>query len=139
MNPESGANCTRFRVRADARPGMTGKITAAVGSPMPPCGPCQAGPEPVAMARFATSEKCFPNACGIGGHCAPRMPAKNAPVAQLDRALDYESRGQEFESLRARHLSTIQNKTTNRVGFWPVRVRPFHALDSDRRRPIDSK
>src|SRR5258707_5791552 len=28
--------------------------------------------------------------------------AKNAPVAQLDRALDYESRGQEFESLRAR-------------------------------------
>src|SRR4029453_3820218 len=29
--------------------------------------------------------------------------AKNAPVAQLDRALDYESRGQEFESLRARH------------------------------------
>ena len=32
--------------------------------------------------------------------------AKNAPVAQLDRALDYESRGQEFESLRARHLRT---------------------------------
>jgi hypothetical protein len=34
------------------------------------------------------------------------MPAKNAPVAQLDRALDYESRGQEFESLRARHFGT---------------------------------
>jgi hypothetical protein len=32
--------------------------------------------------------------------------AKNAPVAQLDRALDYESRGQEFESLRARHHLT---------------------------------
>src|ERR1035437_228213 len=32
----------------------------------------------------------------------PEMSAKNAPVAQLDRALDYESRGQEFESLRAR-------------------------------------
>ena len=31
--------------------------------------------------------------------------AKNAPVAQLDRALDYKSRGQEFESLRARHLT----------------------------------
>jgi hypothetical protein len=30
------------------------------------------------------------------------MPAKNAPVAQLDRAPDYESGGQEFESLRAR-------------------------------------
>jgi hypothetical protein len=34
------------------------------------------------------------------------MHAKNAPVAQLDRALDYESRGQEFESLRARHFGT---------------------------------
>ena len=28
-----------------------------------------------------------------------------APVAQLDRALDYESRRQEFESSRARHFS----------------------------------
>ncbi len=27
----------------------------------------------------------------------------NAPVAQLDRVLDYESRGQGFESLLARH------------------------------------
>jgi hypothetical protein len=37
------------------------------------------------------------------GHRAPQYKATNAPVAQLDRALDYESRGQEFESLRARH------------------------------------
>jgi hypothetical protein len=45
---------------------------------------------------------------------APRdTQATNAPVAQLDRALDYESRGQEFESLRARHFATIQNKTAN--------------------------
>jgi hypothetical protein len=29
--------------------------------------------------------------------------APKAPVAQLDRALDFESRGREFESLRARH------------------------------------
>ena len=28
---------------------------------------------------------------------------RKAPVAQLDRAPDYESGGQEFESLRARH------------------------------------
>ena len=28
-----------------------------------------------------------------------------APVAQLDRVLDYESRGREFESSRARHFS----------------------------------
>ena len=26
-----------------------------------------------------------------------------APVAQLDRAFDYESKGREFESSRARH------------------------------------
>ena len=31
---------------------------------------------------------------------------KNAPVAQLDRAPDYESGGQEFESLRVRHLKS---------------------------------
>ena len=30
-----------------------------------------------------------------------------APVAQLDRALDYESRGREFESLRARHKTIL--------------------------------
>ena len=29
---------------------------------------------------------------------------KNALVAQLDRALDYESRGQGFESSRAHHI-----------------------------------
>ena len=36
-----------------------------------------------------------------------------APVAQLDRALDFESRGQGFESSRARHTSieTINLKT----------------------------
>ena len=30
----------------------------------------------------------------------------DAPLAQLDRALDYESSGQRFESSRARHLFT---------------------------------
>jgi hypothetical protein len=30
--------------------------------------------------------------------------AKNAPVAQLDRASDYESEGRTFESFRARHF-----------------------------------
>ncbi len=29
------------------------------------------------------------------------------PLAQLDRAFDYESKGQEFESLRARHFGGI--------------------------------
>ena len=32
---------------------------------------------------------------------------KDALVAQLDRALDYESRGREFESSRARHFLQI--------------------------------
>ena len=32
-------------------------------------------------------------------------PVAHAPVAQLDRALDYESRGRGFESLPARHLN----------------------------------
>ena len=36
-----------------------------------------------------------------------RLPlARHAPVAQLDRAPDYESGGQEFESLRARQIAT---------------------------------
>ena len=34
----------------------------------------------------------------------PAPVARHAPVAQLDRAPDYEFGGQEFESLRARHL-----------------------------------
>ena|GEM_PF-6260439 len=29
---------------------------------------------------------------------------KYVPLAQLDRAFDYESKGREFESLRARHI-----------------------------------
>ena len=36
------------------------------------------------------------------------VPPACAPVAQLDRAPDYESGGQEFESLRARHFSLLR-------------------------------
>ena len=42
----------------------------------------------------------------IGGCAPPRLPVKaplHAPVAQLDRAPDYESGGRAFESLRVRH------------------------------------
>lgn len=39
--------------------------------------------------------------------CTPRRQRLSAPhdgpVAQLDRALDYESKGRAFESLRVRH------------------------------------
>lgn len=41
------------------------------------------------------------NASDAGG---TPFASRQAPVAQLDRASDYESEGQEFESLRARHL-----------------------------------
>ena len=54
-----------------------------------------------------------------------------APLAQLDRAFDYESKGQEFESLRARHFyldwpvwrnwqtRATQNREGNRGGSSP--------------------
>ncbi len=57
-----------------------------------------------------------------------------APLAQLDRAFDYESKGQEFESLRAHHFylvntyspvwrnwqtRTTQNREGNRGGSSP--------------------
>ena len=44
----------------------------------------------------------------------PDFPAAvSAPVAQLDRAPDYESGGQEFESLRARHKLLLQELISN--------------------------
>src|ERR1035437_9594811 len=69
-----------------------------------PSGPCQARPEPVAMARFRDLQKMFSDCMRHRRALRPEMSAKHAPVAQLDRALDYESRGQEFESLRARQI-----------------------------------
>src|SRR6202035_121500 len=66
----------------------------------PPPGPCQSRPEQVAKALFRDFPKPF---LGCRRAVKPAPHAKHAPVAQLDRALDYESRGQEFESLRARH------------------------------------
>src|ERR1035437_6342839 len=71
-----------------------------------PSGPCQARPEPVAMARFRDLQKMFSDCMRHRRALRPEMSAKNPPVAQLDRGLNYESRGQEFESLRARHLRT---------------------------------
>jgi hypothetical protein len=43
---------------------------------------------------------------GLAQSSAPLyLPLHNAPVAQLDRASDYESEGRTFESFRARHFS----------------------------------
>jgi hypothetical protein len=41
------------------------------------------------------------------GLAVAALKGTRAPVAQLDRAPDYESGGQEFESLRARQLFQI--------------------------------
>ncbi len=41
---------------------------------------------------------------------------KDAPVAQLDRVLDYESRGRGFESLPVHHSSHRLNGASKRFG-----------------------
>ncbi len=61
---------------------------------------CGCGP----MRSSATLFAGFLNASRYG---APR----NAPVAQLDRASDFESEGREFESLRARHFRPVRSET----------------------------
>src|SRR5207302_108059 len=52
-----------------------------------------------------------------------RYARANAPVAQLDRALPSEGRGQGFESLRARQLRTKSNT-------WDDVSRSNYQLDS---------
>ena len=63
-------------------------------------------------AKADRGRRPFPTA----GFAPPAEPAR-APVAQLDRAPDYEFGGREFESLRARHIAPIQNKTGHHVGY----------------------
>jgi phosphoribosyl-ATP pyrophosphohydrolase len=45
------------------------------------------------------------------------LRARHAPVAQLDRASDYESEGQRFESFRARHsaFGSVQQTSQSRL------------------------
>jgi hypothetical protein len=119
-NPE--VTLARFRVRAAARPGMTRRKGDESPRRYRPPGACQSGPERVAKALFRDLPELVRNADRAIG---PKCQAKNAPVAQLDRALDYESRGQEFESLRARQIATIQNKTANypTANVWQRRRR----------------
>ncbi len=53
--------------------------------------------------------RCQPLACHRSASVLRRR--RFAPVAQLDRAPDYESGGQEFESLRARHIFQLLSVT----------------------------
>ena len=55
----------------------------------------------------------------------PGHPEAKAPVAQLDRAPDYESGGQEFESLRARQKHPAAQLISRRVGNRPRLKLPF--------------
>src|SRR5215813_7217909 len=57
---------------------------------------------------------------GPGRGRRPSRAKRKAPVAQLDRAPDYESGGQEFESLRARHSNQRdRNKRNHRPASPP--------------------
>jgi hypothetical protein len=56
---------------------------------------------------------------------SPRKQNKSsryAPVAQLDRASDYESEGQEFESLRVRHFFLQFQYVKNDISSAPAVV-----------------
>jgi hypothetical protein len=46
------------------------------------------------------------------------LALKIAPLAQLDRASDYESEGREFESLRAHHSSEVGQETARRLPIF---------------------
>ena len=54
----------------------------------------------------------------LAGNTVP-VVFKSAPVAQLDRAPDYESGGQEFESLRVRHLKSGISPHFPKEQFFP--------------------
>src|SRR5580658_6267236 len=63
------------------------------------CRPCDQGR--FLGLRYISST----TAQAVAASAAFRYLTPHAPVAQLDRALPSEGRGQGFESLRARHLS----------------------------------
>src|SRR5581483_11577470 len=69
-----------------------------------PFGSCQLGRERVAKALFREDN----SGLLLGNQVRAFWPEtrENAPVAQLDRASDYESEGRTFESFRARHFGT---------------------------------
>src|SRR5947208_2895794 len=77
--------------------------------------PCKAGPERVAKALFRDRPDLIRT---HPGPLKPKCTSENAPVAQLDRAPDYESGGQEFESLRARQIHDIPRHRTMPRRFW---------------------
>jgi hypothetical protein len=77
------------------------------------------------MARFRDLQKMYSDCTRQWRAPGLEMPTKNAPVAQLDRAPDYESGGQEFESLRARQifrLSQLVTRLAQSALFWSITI-----------------
>jgi hypothetical protein len=118
-NPESCCNSYPFRLsrRAGVTKAESGNHAAARRNPAL-SGPCKPGRKPVARALFAAS-KFF----GAIGLLKPHMPSENAPVAQLDRASDYESEGRTFESFRARQqLFDFESEFRRDFSYLDIRL-----------------
>ena len=65
--------------------------------------------------------------CGFESH--PGYQNKNAPVAQLDRALVYEAEGWGFESLRARQFNAWLPERLRAISTrWMMLVRVQHQV-----------
>ena len=60
-----------------------------------------------ATIAFFAKSACNPLLSVLGERLAGDQSLQRAPVAQLDRAPDYESGGQRFESFRARHFLSV--------------------------------
>ena len=90
----AGAGVNPPRSAAILRPFCADLRQRKCDGQMPRSGPCQTRPEPVAKALFRDASEPLSDA---SGPLKPAYPRENAPVAQLDRAPDYESGGQEFE------------------------------------------
>ena len=73
----------------------------------------------VLAARFAYRRAMVDRPL-LRAHALARGRALSAPVAQLDRALPSEGRGQGFESLRVRHTVWFEPEPPKNVRFFPV-------------------
>ena len=83
--------------------------------------PSRSFPNPACQVRREPLEARQPR-------CAPAAAAVQAPVAQLDRAPDYESGGQRFESFRARQFTN----NCNELATGDDAVAEYRALISSR-------
>jgi hypothetical protein len=83
------------------------------------------------FARFAPRRVSRSEIGGrdIRGPTRIRRVSQCAPVAQLDRAPDYESGGQEFESLRARQYLQHFSKESGSLALSATVLRPWRSLN----------